>query len=933
MHNSNIPDAICFVLGRLSIKSMRASRASKLIYHGGKDGKPSQFAKVDLVFDNSNQEFPLQREEVEISRIVKKDGNSVYKINEETKTRQEVLELLGQAGIDPEGFNIILQGQIDGLIRMPPDEKRQIIEEIAGISIYEERKEKSLHELEKTDGKLKEVRTILNERKAYLNNLEREREQALKHESLKNEVKKCKVSIIARKVEDLMRELMGIERDREERLKNIEKLKQTTMLTRQKIGENNKKISAMEEEIEKKTGIEQEQLRSKILELKTEIARLNMKRENTRDQISSLESKEKNNLEEILRLKQELKETEEKSHIKITPTDKSRYDSLNKEIEELKQKIKEFGYKEDSKHLKKIELEKKGALVGEKGKQLALLNERILEIEQEMKSKPRFKKVDISELRNKRLEHQKNFESRQLTLREIENEILKLLTRKEIQKKDIEDILNLSQCPKCKQQITSVYKDELTKRLNDVIKEVEKEVEGKTKSKKEIEKEIETISKGIQSFIEKEQQLEKSFSVDKEYLLKEQELYKLSERRIQSENDLSILKNEMEIIKKEILNYGDLSAKIEDCEKKVDRLKEALIKIKLNKPLDFIERDLNIEMELKKRELEQAERNVKEAKKENSELSLKLKEVTKEYDVKAKELENREKEQGVIEKKFRKFFEEKQKLQEEIHGFELNINEKQMQQNLTENQLNDTNIERARLNASRSVLETEMKEYGEIEIIKASLQDIEKRLERTEQTLQELGSVNLRALEIYDKIKAEYEEIDTRVQKLEQEKGEIVKIIEEIDKRKKKSFMQTFTAINDTFNQNYSMLSKKGWAASLILENQEDPFAGGMNMEIKLGKGKYMDSELLSGGEKVIVALALIFAIQKYKPYHFYIFDEIDAALDKVNSEVLANLIKQNLKNSQYLMITHNDVMISNAEVLYGTSMQEGITRVFSMRV
>ena len=181
---SNISDALCFVLGRLSIKSMRASRAANLINNGGKGGSPSDEAFVELVMENTNGTFPINNPEVSISRTVRKNGNSIYKINGATKTRQEVLELMSQAGIDPNGFNIILQGEIQNFVRMQPEERRKIVEEVSGISIYELRKEKSLKELSKTEDKLKEVSAILRERTIYLNNLEKERQQALKYKKL-----------------------------------------------------------------------------------------------------------------------------------------------------------------------------------------------------------------------------------------------------------------------------------------------------------------------------------------------------------------------------------------------------------------------------------------------------------------------------------------------------------------------------------------------------------------------------------------------------------------------------------------------------------------------------------------------------------------------------------------------------------------------------
>ncbi|MEK6856196.1 MAG: AAA family ATPase, partial [Nanoarchaeota archaeon] len=174
---SNVSDALCFALGRLSIKSMRAAKAKNLMFMGSKYIKPSREASVELVFDNSDKSFAIDKDEVILQRTVRHNGQSLYKINGETKTRLEVIETLAQGGIDPYGFNLILQGKIQEIVKMHPEERRKIIEEVAGIAIYESRKEKSLKELEKTDERLKEINSILRERTAYLKNLDRERTQ------------------------------------------------------------------------------------------------------------------------------------------------------------------------------------------------------------------------------------------------------------------------------------------------------------------------------------------------------------------------------------------------------------------------------------------------------------------------------------------------------------------------------------------------------------------------------------------------------------------------------------------------------------------------------------------------------------------------------------------------------------------------------------
>jgi chromosome segregation protein len=191
----------------------------------------------------------------------------------------------------------------------------------------------------------------------------------------------------------------------------------------------------------------------------------------------------------------------------------------------------------------------------------------------------------------------------------------------------------------------------------------------------------------------------------------------------------------------------------------------------------------------------------------------------------------------------------------------------------------------------------------------------------------------MRALEVYEGVKAEYDKIQEKVEQLEKEKEEILKIIAQIDRKKKKTFLHTLESINNLFSDNFSRLSAKG-RVTIEPQDKNDIFSQGLSIIVRVGGGKYFDVTSLSGGEQTLVALSLIFAIQEYKPYHFYIFDEIDAALDRRNSEKLAYLLKKHMKHGQYLIITHNDSIISeSSETLYGVSMQEGISKVLSLKL
>src|SRR3989338_8821163 len=304
---SNVSDAICFVLGRLSIKSIRAEKAANLIYNGGKENRPAEEAKVDMIFDNSDKIFP-GNEEVKITRIVRRDGQSIYKIDSKTKTRQEVLDLLAQAGIDPYGFNIILQGEISRFVEMRNDERRGIVEDIAGIGIYEARKEKSLHELERTDDRLKEVNTVLRERTAYLRNLEEERQQALKFKKLEETVARCKASIIKKKIDEKAREKDRVEDDIAKETGGADKIESNIIKVEEEIKKIKIRIEDINSRVQKSAGIEQTSLTASITELKAEIAGLSVKKENYQNQVESI-ARRKDELEKnISRLQNEIEE-------------------------------------------------------------------------------------------------------------------------------------------------------------------------------------------------------------------------------------------------------------------------------------------------------------------------------------------------------------------------------------------------------------------------------------------------------------------------------------------------------------------------------------------------------------------------------------------------------------------------------------------------
>jgi chromosome segregation protein len=295
-------------------------------------------------------------------------------------------------------------------------------------------------------------------------------------------------------------------------------------------------------------------------------------------------------------------------------------------------------------------------------------------------------------------------------------------------------------------------------------------------------------------------------------------------------------------------------------------------------------------------------------------------------------LGEKEKQEDELSKRFNKLFIERDKMQKEIHENNMSISELQNEIRAVEDQANMLKIAQAKADAEKDSVSVEINEFSGVELIQGSITVVEERLKKAQDSLVMIGSINMRALEVYQDVKKEYDAVQEKATTIDKEKQEIMKIIEEVDKKKTREFMKTFKAINALFSENFAKLSTKG-QAYLEIENQEDIFAGGVSIVVKLAKGKYFDVTSLSGGEQTLVALSLLFAIQEHKPYHFYIFDEIDAALDKRNSERLAALLHQYMRSGQYIVITHNDAIILNSNLLYGASMQDGVSKILSLKI
>ncbi len=1124
---SNVLDALCFVLGRSSAKALRAEKSTNLIYNGGKTKQPSKEAEVSIFFDNEKKLFPFDIPEIKVSRIVKQTGQSVYKINDKTRTRQEVLELLGLGKIDPEGYNIILQGDIIRFCEMSPLERRGLIEEISGISIYEEKKNKALNELNHVEEKLREADIVLKERDSRLKELKKDRDQALKYKDITEKLNKNKGSLINIQLKRKYSNREDFDKRTGHIQEKLDKLNSDVSAIKKSISDKKDEIERINKEIESKGEKEQVQVHKEVESLKVEMATSLSRKDAYETEIQKIKERMQNLTSNISELDEKIKKLED---------DKKRLQKENeinhRSIGDVDKKIAEFRKKHNLESLGDIEKEVESIDKDSEEKQKEILNLRqehqellrkkdrlefqiqsidekiskVVSIEKEQKEQldilkkkqSEFKKItmELSELLNRDSDFAMQLSEAKKRLGNAQEELAKLNARnisiqetvaadvatKKISEAKIKGVYGpVSELGEVSSKYSLALEIAAGNKIKGIVVDDDKVAAQCIKylkdnrfgvatffplnkiKPKQIRPEIDAFKseKGVNGFavslvkfdskfrnvfsfifgdclvvddIEtarrigvgnakmvtvdgdlselsgamqggyrgrrsagigfREQDIKEGISKfekivgDSESVIDtlenrrkdgEKSIEKLRKTKaelegeiIRMEKSLHLESGDVEVnrkLRQQIEKEGkDVEKEMKSMQDKIDSSTDYLSGIKIRRqelknkimalknPLIIAE--LNA-FEEKKKELGTAvlEKNsevknidvqkitmiepekenigkiIKQHEKEKETFSSRLKEITEKIKADEKTLKEKEKVESEFYGKFRDLFGKRQKLDEELKKLDQKLEGTNSGSREVELKLNEVSLERARLIAEIEALEREFEPFRNLELfIQKAEDDLRREIKDSETFLLKAGNINMRALEVYDLVEKEYTELVDKKENLKKEKDDVLVMMNEIETKKKDLFMKTFDVINGNFKNIFSALSTKG-DSNLIIENKDSPFEGGVLIKVKITGNKFLDIRSLSGGEKTLTALAFIFAIQEHEPAYFYVLDEVDAALDKRNSEKLSKLVRKYSENAQYIIISHNDSMISEADHLYGVAMAEdGVSKVVSLK-
>jgi len=314
---SNIADAILFVLGPRSSRIIRAGKLTDLIFNGGKDKRPAKECKVSLVFDNSDRLIPIDADDVKLTRVVRLADNtegyySYFYVNDRRSTLGEFDNLLANARISADGYNFVQQGDITRIVEMSNLERRRILDDIAGITRFDEDIQKAEQERTQVEGNVERLSIIFDELRKQMKQLEADREGAIKYKDLHDRLSCAKAGLASKRKESVVREISSLNEQVKSYTEEKDKAEAKKAEVVEKLNAISQELTEVENEITERGGEEAREVKEKIDNLRIEIARAKDACENAGETIEELKELKKISAEDLKAVEKDLAAIQEK---------------------------------------------------------------------------------------------------------------------------------------------------------------------------------------------------------------------------------------------------------------------------------------------------------------------------------------------------------------------------------------------------------------------------------------------------------------------------------------------------------------------------------------------------------------------------------------------------------------------------------------------
>ena len=940
---SNVVDAVRWVLGEQSVKSLRGEGSmSDVIFSGSKSRNPLNVASVELIFDNSDKYINIPYTDISIKRKIYRSGENEYYLNGEKCRLKDITNLLLDSGMGKESFNIISQGEVSKILSNSPSDRRIIFEEASGILKYKKRKEEALRKLDRTHNNLDRVNDIITELDMQVGPLKEQSRKAKIYLENKEGLDKYEIALLAYDIENQTQELENAKKEKDKVDSEILNISTTTSKNDASTIDDTNKL----EKLEKK----RIDLSKTLVNTTAEVEKINGERKllALRNKTKDKEDKNKEELKEKLESKNELEsklnilKDELDIIIKKSKNEDKEYDGLKEEINNLKTK-KNMLNNEYSNHEKEListnhkisslqrEIDENldlphsvrsilkenslkgihntiGNLLSVDDKYTKALNiaisasKNFIVTEDENSSKNA-----INYLKDNHLGRATFFPISVIKERYVDNNTLDLITNNEDFIGVLSDLVDYD----------TTYQNIIKNQLGNVL--VSTDIDSANRLSRLVNRRYRIVTLDGDVINVGGSMSGGSTSKVKSVVLIKQEL--------------NNFKNKLELLNKE---KEDISAEVKEIDESITNLEDKLFKSS-RKKVSYKE-----QYNSKKEEVDKVDKSLDEVNKDLEGLDSVI---NNSIDEKEKELIEKYYEANTIKEtvsnKLSNLAKEIDKLKEKIEEKTASLKLENSKLRNLEKVSREKEILINRLDVKIDNMLTTLSEEYEMTFEKAKANyklDIDPEEARVKvngyrANIKRIGMVNLDAIEEYEKVNTRYEFLTNQREDLLNAENTLLDIMNEMDSVMRDEFKNTFIEIRSEFKNVFRELFGGG-SADLKLTDPDNLLTTGVEIVASPPGKKLTTISLLSGGEKTLTAISLLFAILNVRSTPFCLFDEVEAALDEANVSQFGTYLDHYKNKTQFLIITHKKKTMEYANTLYGITMQEsGVSKLVSVKM
>ena len=940
---SNVVDAVRWVLGEQSVKQLRGDGSmSDVIFSGSKSRKPLNVATVELVFDNSDHYLNIEYTDISIKRKAYRTGENEYFLNNEKCRLKDIINLLIDSGIGKESYNIISQGEVDKIISNSSMDRRTIIEDAAGVVKYKKRKEEALKKLDKTHDNLDRVNDIILELEQQVEPLREQSEKAQEYLENKNNLENLEIALLAYDIyndseeeKKLKQKLEVIEQKLvEENItssnSDVKITEEQTRLTNKEreLKEANQKLFTIVEEVEKLNAeklLLQEKAKNKDISESEKKLRENLELEGNinsqikilEDEIDKLNKNLNNKSGELISSEREIDDA--KNRKKLSMLDYSNCDqqliTLTHKINGLKQEI-ENGTNMPHSIKKVLTNNNLTGIYNTIGNTLEIEDIYLKALETAIVSSRNFIITEDEESSKKAIRYLKEehlgratfFPLSVIKSRYVDANTLFILKQEDSFLGVLSDLVTYDK----------KYKNIIENQLGIVI--VCKDINNAVLLGKKINHRYKIVTlDGDVINVGGSMTGGSSNTNSRSVVTIKQELTTYENNKLSIEEDKERISNDIKNIDKEI---ESLESKYFEVKREEVNISEELKE--KNKTLDGkkdllsnVTRDISqlknvVEDKVSEKETEiinsyyekvslrdTIKNNIDTLNREIDELKVKIENISAEYKIKSSNIRSLEKEKN-----------------------EINISINRLEVKL-DNMLNI-------LNEDYSMTYEAARDKYSLEVEASYARE---RVNLYKNNIKRLGMVNLAAIDEYERVNTRYEFLCKQKDDLNNAEESLLEIMREMDGVIEEEFTNTYKKVNEEFTKVFKELFSGG-TASLKLTDPDNMLTTGIDIVASPPGKKLSSITLLSGGEKTLTAISLLFAILNVREVPFCLFDEVEAALDEANVDQFGKYLDHYKNKTQFLIITHKKKTMEYADTLYGITMQEsGVSKLVSVKL